>query len=131
VVVVSSDSTRDQTVTVSLSIGCLFIRSRLPPLNNEAWPVDIESATVREGMAIGCSLIGYVPDNEILLDETSERKSNNCAGGENVVFADLRRIARRPGNPCHFVTKGVGICVISQEAAGTGDRCELATFASG
>jgi hypothetical protein len=32
-------------------------------------------------MTIGCSLIGYVPDNEILLNETSERKSNNCAGG--------------------------------------------------
>ena len=44
VVVVSSDSTCDQTVTVSLSIGCLFIRSLLSPLYNEAWPVDIESA---------------------------------------------------------------------------------------
>jgi hypothetical protein len=68
--------------------------------------VDIESAAFREGIAIGCSLIGYVPDNEIPLDETSERKSNNRAGGENVVFADDRQIARRPGNPRHFVTLG-------------------------
>jgi hypothetical protein len=66
--------------------------------------VDIGSAGFREGIAIGCSLIGYVPDNEILLDATSERKSNNCAGGENMVFADLRRIASRRGNPRHFVT---------------------------
>ena len=35
----------------------------------------------RESMTIGCSLIGSFPDNEIPLDETSERKSNNCAGG--------------------------------------------------
>ena len=28
-------------------------------------------------MTIGCSLIGMFPDNEILPDETSERKSNN------------------------------------------------------
>ena len=32
-------------------------------------------------MTIGRSLIGKFPDNEILLDETSERKGNNCAGG--------------------------------------------------
>ena len=32
-------------------------------------------------MTIGCSLIGSFPDNEIPFDETSERESNNCAGG--------------------------------------------------
>jgi hypothetical protein len=32
-------------------------------------------------MTTGGSLIGSFPDNEIPLDETSERKSNNCAGG--------------------------------------------------
>jgi hypothetical protein len=50
-------------------------------LYNEAWPVDIESAMFREGMTIGCSLIGHALANEIWFDETSERKSNNCAGG--------------------------------------------------
>ena len=117
-VVVSSDSTCDQTVTVSLSIGCFFIRSLPSPLYNEAWPVDIESGSFREGTTIGCSLIGYVADNETLLDETSGRKSNNCAGGEKVVFADDRPMAKRRGNPRHFVTKGVGISRISQDAAG-------------
>ena len=53
-------------------------RRPVSPLYNEAWPVYIESATFREGATIGRSLIRYVLDNERLLDETSERKSNNC-----------------------------------------------------